>query len=297
MERTYRIQVAAEMTGVSEGLIRAWERRYGVLKPRRTASGYRAYTDDDIEVLRRIKKLTEEGVSISEAVQLLPQIRRDVREQSDEQPKRAPRVEQLSSWRKEIIDAGERLDQPQVERLLDEAMVSLPPLGFFEELVVPLQREVGNRWHAKKLGIAEEHLISEAVRQRVVTLLHQAPRRARSHVVCACFPAEDHELGLMGVALRFRHAGWRVTFLGGRTPIEHLARVVEVLKPELVALSVVADSGEATFRRTLQAVMSALPPKTRVIVGGLGAEPYKSTVKSLAARTVTSESEWQELMG
>ena len=55
MERTYRIHIASEMTGVSEGLIRAWERRYGVLKPRRTPSGYRAYTQGDIEVLKRLR--------------------------------------------------------------------------------------------------------------------------------------------------------------------------------------------------------------------------------------------------
>lgn len=299
MERTYRIQVAAEMTGVSEGLIRAWERRYGVLKPRRTASGYRAYTEGDIEILRRLKKLTEEGVSIAEAVQLLPQIRKDAREHLEaiDQPLKTPRAEQFITWRRDVIDAAEAMDQQRIEKNLDEALVTLPPLTFFEELVVPLQREVGARWHAKKLGIAEEHLVTQSVRQRVVMLLHQAPRRSKAHVVCACFPQEDHELGLMGVALRFRHAGWRVTFLGARTPAEHLGRVVETLQPDLVALSSTAEGGELSFRRTLQDLMTHLPPRTEVIVGGPGAEPHRAAVKALGARVVETQTEWEALVG
>src|SRR5262249_48013811 len=159
------IQMAAEMTGVNEGLIRAWERRYGVLKPKRTPGGYRAYTDADIEVLKRLKQLTSEGVSIAEAVQLLPKIRRAAKE-AQEQPKKAPRVEQFAAWQEQILEAAEKLDQTTVEAVLDEALASLPPLSFFEGLVVPLQREVGQRWHEKKLGVVEEHLVTQAARQR-----------------------------------------------------------------------------------------------------------------------------------
>ncbi|HEY0882815.1 MAG TPA: MerR family transcriptional regulator, partial [Archangium sp.] len=196
MERTYRIHMAAEMTGVSEGLIRAWERRYGVLKPRRTPSGYRAYTQADIEVLKRLKKLTEEGVAIAEAVRLLPRIRREAKEHVEglDAPRKAPQEEQFAKWRQEVIVAAERLDQQAIETVLDEAMGSMPPVAFFEEVIFPLQREVGDRWHDGRLTVAEEHLVTQAARQRVLTLLHQAPRRAKRHVVCACFPTEDHEL-------------------------------------------------------------------------------------------------------
>ena len=113
MERTYRIHIASEMTGVSEGLIRAWERRYGVLKPRRTASGYRAYTNSDIEVLRRLKKLTQEGVAIAEAVRLLPMIKKEAKEHVEamEAPRKAPQAEQAARWRQDVLHAAERLDQ------------------------------------------------------------------------------------------------------------------------------------------------------------------------------------------
>lgn len=299
MERTYRINVAAEMSGVSEGLIRAWERRYGVLKPKRTPSGYRAYTEADISVLKRLKQLTEEGVSIAEAVKLLPSIKRDVREQLEKAERatpRAPRPGQTDKWRQEILVAAERLDQQAIEAVLDEAMVSMPPVTFWDELLAPLQREVGERWHAGTLTVAEEHLVTQAARQRVLALLHQAPRRAKRHVVCACFPREDHELGLMGAALKFRHAGWRVTFLGARTPTEHLARVVRVSHPQVVALSCVNDEGEAAFREVLTEAMRERGAGASFVVGGRAAEVHRHVVEALGAQPVGTDAAWEAVL-
>src|SRR3990167_3173709 len=105
------------MTGVSEALIRAGERLYGVLKPRRTASGYRAYTQADIEVLKRLKKLTLEGVAIADAVRMLPRIKKEAKQHvvAMAAPRTAPRQAQLERWRAEALAAAERLDQPAVE--------------------------------------------------------------------------------------------------------------------------------------------------------------------------------------
>lgn len=299
MERTYRINVAAEMSGVSEGLIRAWERRYGVLKPKRTPSGYRAYTESDITVLKRLKQLTEEGVSIAEAVKLLPSIKRDVKEQLDKAERatpRAPRAGQTDKWRHEILVAAERLDQQTLEQVLDEAMASMPPVAFWEEVLAPLQREVGERWHAGTLTVAEEHLVTQAARQRVIALLHQAPRRSKRHVVAACFPNDEHELGLMGAALKFRHAGWRVTFLGARTPAEHLVRVVRVTQPQVVALSAVNDEGVERFEATLSEMMRDRG-EAEFVVGGRAAELHEKVVSKLGARMVTTADDWAELLG
>jgi methanogenic corrinoid protein MtbC1 len=195
-----------------------------------------------------------------------------------------------------VLVAAERLDQQAVELVLDEAMASLPPVAFFEEVLAPLQREVGERWHQGRLTVAEEHLVTQAARQRVLALLHQAPRRAKHHVVCACFPSEDHELGLMGVALRFRHAGWRVTFLGARTPAEHLARVVRAVIPDLVALSAVSDDGGAAFERTLKELLDPLPGSPRVAIGGAASRRHEAIVRRLGAMTVDSPTEWEALL-
>ena len=297
VNRTYRIHIASEMTGVSEALIRAWERRYGVLKPRRTASGYRAYTQADIEVLKRLKKLTQEGVAIADAVRMLPRIKKEAKEHvvSMATPRKAPKEAQFERWRTEALAAAERLDQQAVEAVLDDALGSLPPVAFFEEIVVPLELEVGNRWHAGKITVAEEHLVTQAVRERMLTLLHQAPRRARFHVVCACFPTEDHEMGLLGAALKFRHAGWRVTYLGARTPIEHLLRTVRAAEPDVVALSTLMETAEG-IAETLGQVLAALPPITKLVLGGAAAEKFKAVATDAGARVVDSPAAWEALL-
>jgi MerR family transcriptional regulator, light-induced transcriptional regulator len=297
MNRTFRIHIAAEMTGLSEAVIRAWERRYGVLTPRRSASGYRAYTAADIEVLRRLKKLTEEGVAISEAVRLLPRIKKEAKEHvvSLATPRKPPKQAQFEQWHRDVLAAASQLDQLAVEAVLDDAMASMPPVAFFEEFLMPLQREMGQRWHDGVSTVAEEHLVTQAARQRMFTLLQQAPKRARRHVVCACLPNEDHELGLLGVALKFRHAAWRVTFLGARTPTENLVRLVKELAPELVALSglnVRTDDLEGM----ISPVIAALPPGGQVVLGGAGIDARRALVKALGGRVVESEEDWAELL-
>jgi DNA-binding transcriptional MerR regulator/methylmalonyl-CoA mutase cobalamin-binding subunit len=279
-EPTYRIQMAAEISGVKEGLIRAWERRYGVLKPARSPGGYRTYTQADIEVLKRLKRLTEEGVAIAEAVKLLPAIRREAREVEEPTAPRPKlsREEQLKAWREEILAAGQRLDQQQIDAVLAAAIGWLPALVFYDGLVAPLMREVGDRWHAGRLTVAEEHIISQSVRSHLLALWSKAPRRAKHHVVCVCLGEEQHELGLLGAALRFRHQGYKVTFLGARTPVEQVARLVNAVRPDLIAVSVIIEAG---VEEQLTALAAALPAGTKVLIGGHGAEAHRRVIKRL----------------
>ncbi len=291
--RAYRIQVAAQVSGVKEGLIRAWERRYGVLDPVRTPAGYRTYSDADIEVLKRLKKLTDEGVSIAQAVELLPSIRREVKANSTGKPIKVPRATQLKRWRDDILLAAQRLDQPGIEATLDEALRSTPPVPFYEELIAPLLREVGDRWHQGTLTVAEEHLISFAARERLISLLAGAPRRATRHVICACPQEDQHELGLIGAALRFRHAGWRVTFLGARTPADHLERAVRTLSPDLVALSIIETTGSANY---LNELASRLPEGVHVVIGGQAAQRNAALAEKHGFQLVETVEDWAKLL-
>lgn len=291
-ERAYRIALAAQISGVKEPLIRQWERRYGVLKPSRTAGGYRTYSDADIEVLKRLKALTAQGVSIAQAVQQLPTIRRDVKATADAPPKAAT-MDQLAKWTEEVFDAAARFDQLRVDLILGEVQASMPPLAFYDEFIGPLLKQVGDHWHAGDISIAEEHLVSQAARQRMVALLVNAPRRAKKHVVCACPADEEHELGLLGVALHFRHEGWRVTFLGARTPAAQLARVVKGSKADLVALSMISAPKTPKY---LEEIASSLPEGVPVVIGGSGARTSKPLIKKLGFTVAESVADFLRVL-
>jgi DNA-binding transcriptional MerR regulator len=294
-ERTYRIHMAAELSGVREELIRAWERRYGVPHPERTSSGYRMYTDRDVALLKRLKQLTEEGIPISEAVKLLPTLQQPLAAASE--PVGEGSASSLERWRTAVFSAVESHDQSRVAAVLDEVMGALPPLKAFNEVLAPLQCEVGDRWHEGRLTVVQEHLVSQVVRARMVNLLHAAPRNEGArHALLACFPDEEHEIGLLGAALRLRHSGLRVTLLGQRVPAEELGRLVAELRPRLVGLSAVVDSGPAAFEKTLPQVLQGQSRGVSVWVGGAAAQAHREVCERWGARVVGSEDDWQALL-
>ncbi|WP_223642045.1 MerR family transcriptional regulator [Corallococcus sp. EGB] len=298
-ERTYRIHIAAELSGVRVELIRAWERRYGVLAPERTPAGYRVYTDRDVALLKRLKALTDEGVSISEAAKLLPQLRAEL-EVAPPPTVKSPEARtgsQLEAWRAAVMAAAEAYDQPRVVRVLDEVLASLPPLRAFEDVLVPVQREVGERWHAGALTVAQEHLVTQVVRERLVSLLHGSPRGGRRHAVLACFPEEEHELGLLGAALRLRYAGLRVTLLGQRVPAEGLGETVARSRPDVVGLSAVTNRGAAVFEDVLRRTQDALPGGLPLWVGGPAAQAHADVCERLGVRLFTREDDWARMAG
>ncbi|RKH61847.1 MerR family transcriptional regulator [Corallococcus aberystwythensis] len=298
-ERTYRIHIAAELSGVRVELIRAWERRYGVLVPERTPAGYRVYTDRDVALLKRLKALTDEGVAISEAAKLLPQLRAelDVPSLPVFDGMEARSGGQPEAWRAAVMAAAEAYDQPRVARVLDEVMAALPPLKAFEDVLVPVQREVGERWHAGTLTVAQEHLVTQVVRERLVSLLHSAPRGGRKHAVLACFPEEEHEIGLLGVTLRLRHAGLRVSLLGQRVPVQDLGEMVARAKPDVVGLSAVTNRGATVFEDVLTRIRDALPQGLPLWVGGPAAQAHAEVCERLGVRLFLHEDDWTRMAG
>lgn len=296
-ERTYRIHIAAELSGVRVELIRAWERRYGFPRPERTPSGYRVYTPQDVALLKQLKQLTEEGVAIREAMKMLPRLQRAIAEQG-EAPAGEVSTTRLESWRSALLAAAEAHDQPRVGAVLDEVLSALPPLKAFDEVLAPVQCEVGDRWHAGKLTVVQEHLVSEVVRARLVGLLHAAPENETApHAVLACFPEELHELGLLGLALRLRHAGRRVTLLGQRVPPADLGKLVAGLRPDLVGLSAVTDAGPEAFEASLKQLLEALPREALVWVGGAAAVTHADIAERLGARVFRAGDDWSALLG
>lgn len=296
-ERTYRIHIASELSGVRVELIRAWERRYGFPSPQRTPSGYRVYTQRDVEQLKQLKRLTEEGVAIREAVKMLPQLQPKMAER-DEELVGNVNTSSLQAWFNSVLAAAEEYNQARVSAILDEVLCALPPLKAFDEVLAPVQREVGERWHAGRLTVAQEHLISQVVRARMVSLLHTAPANEQArHAVLACLPEEQHEIGLLGAALRLRHAGVQVTLLGQRVPAADLGGAVETLHPDLVGLSAVVDPGKPSFEVTLKPVLEALPRGTTVWMGGPAAQAHSEVCERLGARVFRSAEDWPALLG
>jgi MerR family transcriptional regulator, light-induced transcriptional regulator len=262
-----RIANVAELTGVPEPTLRAWERRYGVPTPQRAASGYRLYGPGEIEQVREMLRLLANGVAAAEAARTV----RD-RSQSDAAEAKVAVRDPYALARDAIIEAIRRFDDEALDMQLRTLLFLGPTVALIDRVVVPVLRHVGDLWHSGELGVAQEHLAAHRIGAMVSDLTRLAPgAHGRVRVLLASFADDDHELGLLSTAARFATWGFRPVFLGARTPPDAVGSAVDALEPRLVALSCTVTPARARARELIDGYASACRA-VPWIVGGAGTD-------------------------
>jgi methanogenic corrinoid protein MtbC1 len=262
------IAALAHRTGVAPDTLRKWEQRYRILQPTRTAGGQRRYSERDVVRVEWLRQRLSEGYRIGEAATLLGGAAAPA-------PARSP-AEQVdailaAAARGNAADIGLRLDQAFALHSVEEAL---------ETVVDPLLRAVGERWESGELGVADEHLVSEAVRSRLGHLLADSGGGTRGVAVLACAPGERHELGLMMAAVALRRDGWNIVYLGCDTPVADAVALAERLSARILGISI---SSAALGMGLREAVRDASRPDgLTLILGGSGASARLA--KNLGAR-------------
>ena len=209
-----RIGELARRTGVATELLRAWERRYGLLAPTRTEGGYRLYSAADVSRVGRMRELLATGLSAAEAAR-----------EALAEPAR-PRRRAADGVPVELREAIERLDDAAAHTAFDRLLADFSLDAVLEGAVLPLLRELGEGWARGEVSIAQEHFASNLLRGRLLGLARGWDRGGGPRAVLACPPGERHDLGLLIFGLALREHGWRITFLGGDTPVDTLADTV-----------------------------------------------------------------------
>ncbi|MEZ4235952.1 MAG: MerR family transcriptional regulator [Myxococcota bacterium] len=252
---SYRVKTVCSMVGIPRPTLLAWERRYNILSPVRTPNGHRMYTDADVAVLRRLKRLVDDGYAISEAVELS--------RQRLPEPVAAP-----PAWG-QLLEALLAYDRHAADRLMP-SLRTLPFQQAIDEVYLPMLRETGDRWASGTISVAQEHFVSGWCREQLFALLHQlgAGPATGPSAVCALAPGERHELGLLAVAIRLALAGWRVTWLGADLPLDELCDHVAAERPRLVCVSTMVGAEPVTVRQWARRLVGAAPPGTAVVMGG-----------------------------
>jgi DNA-binding transcriptional MerR regulator len=257
---TYPLRSASRLTGLSPELLRAWERRYRVVEPLRTAGGTRRYSASDLERLRLLKAAVEAGHRIGNLVELDNAALERLGRESDAAPR--GRLD-------EILDALDALDGAEAQRLLALQLAALGVVRFAREVALPLVHEIGERWAGRRMGIASEHLASAVLRSLLGSALQPGATALRgARIVFATLAGERHELGLLIAALSSMGAGANPLYLGPEVPIEDLVGAVQHSGAAALALSIVTGAGEAA--RPLAALRSELPADVHLWVGGAG---------------------------
>ena len=251
-----RIGELSRRSGVSPELLRAWERRYGLLRPTRSDGGLRLYSLDDLMRVRRMRQHLAGGLAAAEAAALA----------SGELPGEASLAVAPASVRKQLADALDRFDEPRAQAVLDEALAVATLDAFLGDIVLPYLHDLGERWARGEASIAQEHFASSVLRGRLLGLARGWGRGVGPLAMLACLPGEGHEFGLIAFGLALRARGWRIAYLGSDTPLDTIEAAARSVAPELVVLTAV----DPALVQANEPRLRELAGLHRVAIGGAG---------------------------
>jgi methanogenic corrinoid protein MtbC1 len=263
----YNTAAVVQRTGVPATTIRAWERRYGYPSPLRDAGGQRMYSERDIVGIRWLSEQTALGVAISRAVAML---RGGFATPEPATPTAAQGPRSFAVLRAELMRALLEFDDTGAQRVLEEAFALFSVEDVCLQVVEPLLVEVGDRWHAGELSVADEHHVSVFVRARLSALLsaYQRPENRGPLVFTTSAPGEWHDLGILLVSVFLARRGVAVRYLGPNLPLEALAQVTAHHRASVVVVSAQSRDTADKLRDAARIFTAAAPPHPRLVFGG-----------------------------
>jgi MerR family transcriptional regulator, light-induced transcriptional regulator len=248
-----RIGELSRRVGVSPALLRAWERRYGLLEPARTDGGLRLYGPEDERRVRDMQAGLRRGLSAAEAAR--------------EAVSGAGGVQQTGlSWAP-LAAALDAMDAEEAHLLLDRLFATFTLETVLAEVILPYLHELGERWSRGQASVTQEHFASNLIRARLMSLARSWGTGGGPLAVLACPPGEQHDLPLVAFGLALRGRGWRIAFLGADTPAESMAGAAGMLDPALVVVSAVTSE---VFERSADE-LADLARSSPLAIAGAGA--------------------------
>ncbi len=301
-EARHPIGVVAERTGLSPDVLRVWERRYGVVEPRRSPGGQRVYSDADIERLTLLQRATHGGHGISHVASLgrakLEELVREIESAGSATPARFVPAGQFLAAIDQATAFTRGLDPAGLENVLRRSAARFGVVALIDEIAAPFLRSVGDAWHAGELTVAQEHFATVIV-QRVVSQVAPLLTGAEGGptIVMGTLEGERHAVGALMAAATAASEGWRVMFLGADLPAGEIADTAVRTRARAVGISVVLAEKKARTASDLRAIERAIPPDATLLVGGAGAKTLQQTMGRSRIVFLSSASELRTQLG
>jgi DNA-binding transcriptional MerR regulator len=289
------IQVVARRTGLSVDVIRAWEKRYAVVTPRRSATGRRVYSDVDLARLRLLAQATLTGRTIGQVAglstaELTELVRAEgaaaeaPRDAATAGPPAAAAPPLVTEYLQGSLHALERFDVAAFDALLRRAVVALSAETFLDCLVVPLWSEVTERVARRALGPSHEHLALATLRRALdrVTEAATSPL-APPDLIVATPSGQPQELGALLAAATASVEGWRVIYLGPGLPAEAIAETTARVHARAVALSLGASASDRVIPRELRQLRELIPAHVPILVEGAAVTAHRGILREIGA--------------
>jgi methanogenic corrinoid protein MtbC1 len=272
-EPLYNTSAVVRMTGVPADTIRAWERRYNFPLPFRTADNQRLYSDQDVGVISWLRDRTDEGMTISRAIQRLrleaPAVFAAGSSATSVSEPPADSRDEAERLRRRFLEAVASFDTQAAEAVLDDAIARYSVEAFCERMVEPVLIEIGERWSRSEISVAVEHFASGVIARRLAALFAVVSQvEGRGTIVVACPAGEDHEIGLLVLAILLSRRGWQIVYLGANVPAADLVRAVTEIEPDLVCLSAASPAVVTEVVGIVSRLRAEVPVPPPVALGG-----------------------------
>jgi DNA-binding transcriptional MerR regulator len=267
-----RIGELARRVGLSPDVLRAWERRYGIIDPERSPGGFRLYSDADMARVVAMQQHLASGLAPAQAA---------ARARAELDAPGSP--EFGGDPIAELRTALEGFDEGAAQRAIDHIMERFAIESVVTNVVLPYLRDLGDRWAAGEVTVAQEHFASRVLRSRLVGRGRGWDDGSGPRAVLACVPNELHDLPLVCLGLALREQGWRITLLGADTPIDTVMTTANVLQQDLTVLGVTIGMRVEDCRQALR----ELARRTPLVLAGPGITEEAAT--SLGAAYVCGD--------
>ncbi len=279
----YPIRTVSSLTGVNPITLRAWERRYGLIRPQRTPKGHRLYTKSDVERIQQVLRLLNQGIAISQVKPLVATINPAAAQDS-------PSI-QGDEWRlyqQKILAAIERFDEGALDRAYNDALSLYPVELVLQHLVNPTLQHLGMRWKDRPAGIAEEHFFSVFLRNKIGSRIqHLNTAKSGPELLISCLPGEYHEIGMLLFALAAVSHGYRVLVFGASLPLSQIAAALENRSCDGIVLSGSTRAARGLLDTDLPALVKNVT--VPVFVGGAITQRHTDTINATGALAVGHE--------
>jgi len=268
----YNLKVVLKETGLAADTLRAWERRYGLPVPQRTAGGHRLYSQRDIETIKWLINRQVDGLSISRAVDMYNGLLAsgsdplgDSIQPASISPYQSPETT-LDSSRERWVRACIDFNESNAEQTLNQAFSIFPVEAVCVEVLQKGLSEIGKLWYENRASVQQEHFASGLAMRRLDALLSATPAPTRNiTILVGCAPDEWHVFTPLLLALLLRRRGSNVIFLGANVPTSRFADTIKKVKADLVILVAQQLTSAATLQQTALALASQ---SIRIAFGG-----------------------------
>ncbi len=273
------IGAVSRRTGLSQHLIRVWERRYGAVRPVRTDSNRRLYSEEDAVRLSLLSKAVRAGHRIGDIAGFpTDKLERLVGGAPPEGQSADSAAVGAPDYIARALTAISNFDPESLGEALLQADVDLGQARSLEQVIMPLMERIGVLWKEGEVRVAQEHMATAVVTHHVGSVLENFRFAPYAPVLVVATPiGQMHEAGALAAGLVAALEGWRPLYVGANLPADEIAGAARRTGAKAVALSVVYPADDPRMPAELSRLRHLLPNRLEIMVGGRAATAYVSS--------------------